>query len=105
MSSLDEEHLAPRLRVVDANNYHYGSINGHNIVIACMPPGDPGCVSANSLVQPLRYNFPKPRIHLFVGIGGGVPYDPPCSDPKHDIHLGDVVIGLGKETGDPTVFQ
>jgi nucleoside phosphorylase len=103
--SLDEEHDPPNLKLADSNSYHYGSINGHNIVIACMPPGDPGIVSANSLVQPLRANFRFLRIHLFVGLGGGVPFDPPCPLAKDDIHLGDVVIGWSSEVGGPAVVQ
>ena len=53
VNSLDIEHTAPILKAADANNYQYGSINEHNIVMVCMPPGDLGLVSANSLIQPL----------------------------------------------------
>lgn len=70
-----------------------------------MPPGDPGIVSANSLVHSMRINFANLKIHLFVGIGGGVPYNPPRQNPESDIHLGDVVIGWTNEVGEPAIVQ
>ena len=102
---LDETH--PRLprRHGDRNIYTYGSIGGHNVVIACMPPGQPGPVSAQKLVQTLRYSFPNMSVHLFVGIGGGVPRHPTPTDPEKDIRLGDVVVGWLDETGAPAVVQ
>ena len=105
MAMLDEEHdhLSPSTH--DENSYTYGSINGHNVVIACMPPGQPGKVSASKLIQPLSQSFPNLKIHLFVGIGGGVPRIPPLEDPEKDIHLGDVVIGWAEQTGVPGVVQ
>lgn len=39
------------------------------------------------------------RLYLFVGIGGGIPYNPPNSDPGQDIHLGDVVVGVDESPG------
>lgn len=102
---LDEEHEPLSLPIHDENTYTYGSINGHNVVIACLPPGLPGKVSASKLVQPLSQSFPKLKIHLFVGIGGGVPREPPPDNPENDIHLGDVVIGWAERTGVPGVVQ
>ena len=102
---LDEEHDPLTLPTDDENSYTYGSINGHNVVIACMPPGQPGKVSASRLVQPLRQSFPNLKIHLFVGIGSGVPRIPPPDDSDDDIHLGDVVIGWAEQTGVPGVIQ
>ena len=103
---LDQEHETLRLdNPQDENTYTYGSINGHNVVIACLPPGQPGKLSVLRLVKPLNQSFPNLRIHLLVGIGGGVPRDPPSEDPKRDIHLGDVVVGWAEKTGDPGVVQ
>ena len=102
---LDEEHEQLPNIDNDENTYTYGSINGHKIVIACMPPGQPGKVSASRLVQSLPTSFPKLRIHLFVGIGGGIPCDPPTEDATNDIHLGDVVVGWAEGTGVPAVVQ
>ena len=102
---LDEEHEELPQNDNDENTYKYGSIQGHNIVVACMPPGQPGKVSASRLVQSLLTSFPNLRIQLFVGIGGGIPCDAPTKDPRQDIHLGDVVIGWADETGAPAVLQ
>ena len=102
---LDEEHEQLPQMDNDENTYTYGSINGHNIVIACMPPGQPGKVSASRLVQSLPTSFPNLRIQLFVGIGGGIPCDPPTEDATKDIHLGDVVVGWPDETGASAVVQ
>ncbi|KAL6717826.1 hypothetical protein ACLMJK_003911 [Lecanora helva] len=103
---LDTWHEALRLsNRHDRNTYTYGSINDHNVVIACLPPGQPGNLSALNLVQPLHQSFPNLCIHLFVGIGGGVPRSPPPDDPEEDIHLGDVVLGWAERTGDPGVVQ
>ena len=75
---LDEEHInPPRHNHYDINEYIYGSINGHNVVIACMPAGQTGKVSASLLAQPMGQTFPHMRIYLFVGIAGGMPRHPP----------------------------
>ncbi|MCJ1422244.1 hypothetical protein MMC29_000124 [Sticta canariensis] len=50
---LDEEHDPLILESYDDSYYTYGSINGHNVVIARMSQGQPGKVSASKLVQPL----------------------------------------------------
>ena len=102
---LDEEHDPLCLPTHDENSYTYGSINGHNVLIACMPPGQPGKVSALKLVQPLSQSFPNLKIHLFVGIGSGVPRIPPPDNPNDDIHLGDVVIGWAEESGVSSVVH
>ncbi|KAL3422946.1 Ankyrin repeat domain-containing protein 50-like protein 3 [Phlyctema vagabunda] len=102
---LDEKHEAPSQTIDDENSYFFGSINGHNIVVACLPPGQPGVVSASKLVGPMMRSFPSLKIYLFVGIGGGVPHDPPMKDPEEDIHLGDVVVGYSEEIGAPAVVQ
>jgi nucleoside phosphorylase len=44
------------------------------------------------------------KIHLFVGIGGGVPRSLDLKNPE-DIYLGDVVVGWPDETGAPAVVQ
>jgi nucleoside phosphorylase len=102
---LDQEQQPLQLPANDDNTYLFGSINGHYIVIACLPPGQPGTISAGKLVQPLKQSFPNIKIHLFVGIGGGVPRQPVPRDPIEDIHLGDVVVGWAEKTGAPGVVQ
>lgn len=102
---LDEEHQDLPQIDNDDNCYTYGSIQGHNVVIACMPPGMPGKVSASRMVHSLPTSFPNLRIQLFVGIGGGMPHGSPINDATKDIHLGDVIVGWADETGAPAVVQ
>jgi nucleoside phosphorylase len=103
---LDEAHEPPgNLGSHDDNCYTYGSINQHNVVIVHMPGGMPGTLSAQRMAQPLSKTFPNLKIHLLVGIAGGVPRDPPLEDPNKDIHLGDVVVGWADVTGDPAIVQ
>lgn len=67
----------------DPNTYTLGSINKHNIVIACLPEGGIGTNSAATVATRMITTFPAIRLGLMVGIGGGVP-------PK--VRLGDVVV-------------
>ena len=103
--ALDQRHQDPPQDADDDNSYFFGSIGGHNIVIGCMPPAQPGLVSASRLVGPMTRSFTNLKIWLFVGIGGGVPHYPPCENADDDIHLGDVVIGYSEDTGAPAVVQ
>ena len=75
----------------DDNAYTLGEISGHNIVVACLPSGVYGVVSAATVAAHMRITFPSIRFGLMVGIGGGVP------STKNDIRLGDVVVS--KPTG------
>ncbi|RVD84643.1 uncharacterized protein DFL_006381 [Arthrobotrys flagrans] len=104
-SMLDVQHKRCELPSDDENSYTYGSINGHNIVIACMPSGRPRTNSTMKLTQLLSRSFPNMRIHLFVGIGGGIPRNPVPENAKDDIHLGDVVVGWNKRAGIPSLVQ
>lgn len=60
----------------------------HNVVIAVLPWEEYGTSSAAQVAEDMMYNFPNIRFSLMVGIGGGAP------SPKHDIRLGDIVVGL-----------
>lgn len=83
---LDEEH--PRLpkTSLDTNYYTLGRLSGHNVVIASLPEGSEGNVSAATVASHLARTFPMIKLRLLLGIGGGVPSD------KNDIRLGDVVV-------------
>ncbi|KAL6833522.1 putative wd40 protein [Trichoderma sp. SZMC 28015] len=84
---LDEKH--ERLKdhdPKDSNSYALGKMSNHNIVIACLPLGGYGTVSAAGVAINMVRSFPNIRIGLMVGIGGGAPSE------KHDIRLGDVVV-------------
>lgn len=97
---LDEVHKdLPRL-MNDTNAYKLGSIENHNIVIACLPKARYGTNNASNVVTNLVRTFSSIRLGLMVGIGGGAP-------GPADIRLGDVVVGtfvtqydLGKVIGD-----
>ncbi|KAF3225822.1 hypothetical protein TWF106_001695 [Orbilia oligospora] len=60
----------------------------HNIVIASLPAGKYGTVSAATVESEMKWHFPDIRFYLMVGVGGGVPSD------INDIRLGDVVVSL-----------
>jgi hypothetical protein len=83
---LDDNH--PKLPAVDHayNIYHFGSIEGHNAVIACLPSGTIGNNSAAGVATEMRVLFKSIKIRLMVGTAGGVP------SKKNDIRLGDVVV-------------
>ena len=99
---LDEEHedCVSNMQFEDDNAYVFGSINKHNVVVACMPLGRPGKVSASIMVDTLIKTFPNLRMHLLVGIGGGVP-----TRPSYDIRLGDVVVGCPENSSAHAVVQ
>ncbi|KAK2798302.1 hypothetical protein FQN50_008858 [Emmonsiellopsis sp. PD_5] len=87
---LDEEHEKPSdfiKPLTDQNAYTWGKIHKHNVVIASLPAGIPGKVSATSTALSMLSSFPQIRIGLLVGIGAGVP-----RLPERDIRLGDVVV-------------
>ncbi|KAL3432215.1 hypothetical protein BDV09DRAFT_206108 [Aspergillus tetrazonus] len=92
---LDKIHSPLPKQSADPNAYEVGELNGHYIVIACLPAGVYGTVSAATVVSRMRLTFPRLQYGLMVGIGGGVPYK------NNDIRLGDVVVSkpVGKYSG------
>ncbi|SMR59383.1 unnamed protein product [Zymoseptoria tritici ST99CH_1E4] len=94
---LDERHQEPdgfHQFLRDDNVYSWGRIAKHNIVIASLPDGEYGLVSAAVTVSGLRASLPHIRIGLMVGIGAGIPW-------IGDVLLGDVVVSSpdGKSGG------
>ncbi|KAJ5289542.1 uncharacterized protein N7443_009795 [Penicillium atrosanguineum] len=86
---LDNEHERPsNLPPQDPNDYAFGKIGSHNVVIAVLPKGGYGTASAANVATAMTQSFPNIRIALMVGIGGGAP------SLKHDIRLGDIVVGI-----------
>ncbi|KAI0485805.1 hypothetical protein F4859DRAFT_528751 [Xylaria cf. heliscus] len=84
IAMLDERHDdLPRLPN-DNNIYALGSIGGHNIVIACLPKGKLGTVSAATVAIQMINAFPAIKFGLMVGIGGGI---------SVKVRLGDIVVG------------
>ncbi|KAJ5041338.1 hypothetical protein NUH16_011174 [Penicillium rubens] len=70
----------------DNNDYTFGRIGKHNVVIAVLPDGEYGISAAAGVAVNMLNSFPNVRIGLLVGIGGGAP------SPTHDIRLGDIVV-------------
>ncbi|KAH8842322.1 hypothetical protein MCOR27_011757 [Pyricularia oryzae] len=84
---LDQVH--PNLPVQDTadhNSYILGQVQGHNVVIACLPAGIIGMTSAATVAKDMLRTFKSIRFALMVGIGGGIP------SGTHDIRLGDIVV-------------
>lgn len=89
---LDERHDRPKeLSPKDTNDYQLGRIGEHSVVIAVLPFNKYGAVSAATVASDMIHSFPNVRIVLMVGTGGGVP------SGKHDIRLGDIVVGVPKD--------
>ncbi|KAG9494768.1 hypothetical protein J7337_013907 [Fusarium musae] len=90
IAMLDEKHPGLSKPPTDSNAYTLGSIAGHNIVMACLPKGITGNVSAATVARNMANNFPSIKISLMVGIGGGV--------PSNKVRLGDVVVSTPTST-------
>ncbi|KAI9672643.1 MAG: hypothetical protein M1831_000078 [Alyxoria varia] len=89
--SLDQVHDALRLSPNSTRkNYILGSIGSQNVVIASLPHGNYGPLSAATVSAQLEYDFTSIESRLLVGVAGGVP-DLNRSSPQ-DIRLGDVVV-------------
>jgi len=72
----------------DGNTYTFGRIEGHSVVIACLPVGVTGEGAAARVAVQMRNTFRNIRLAIMAGIGGAVP------SQKHDIRLGDVVVSI-----------
>ncbi|KAK4078600.1 uncharacterized protein Triagg1_2931 [Trichoderma aggressivum f. europaeum] len=80
---LDKEHEPLSQPDHDHNTYTLGSIDNHNIVIACLPYGEIGNNAAANIVTQMINTFPSIKFGLMVGIGGGIP---------GRVRLGDIVV-------------
>jgi nucleoside phosphorylase len=79
-TTLDEEHSQVQGIAGDENEYVFGKIGEHNVVIAVM-----GNASMTTVARDLTFSFPI-RFSLMVGVGGGV------WSERRDVRLGDVVV-------------
>ncbi|VUC32574.1 unnamed protein product [Clonostachys rosea] len=82
---LDERHQPPQIQGGADMQYTSGRIHTYNVVVACLPAGEPGLSSATAVATEMNSHFPNIKFRLLVGIGGGIPTDV-------DIRLGDVVV-------------
>jgi nucleoside phosphorylase len=83
---LDERHPPLKQDDSDRNSYILGRIGARNVVVACLPAGVAGNVSATKVATQMRFTFKWIKFGLMVGIGGGVP------SAANDIRLGDIVV-------------
>jgi nucleoside phosphorylase len=89
---LDEKHKGLEyLSSNDNNDYTLGKVGKHNVVIAVLPDGEYGLATAAGVARDMVHSFPNVRIGLMVGIAGGAP------SKKHDIRLGDIVVGIPRD--------
>lgn len=96
---LDEKHEPPEsVSSHDNNNYTLGRIGKHKVVVAVLPDGEYGLSGAAGVARDMVHSFPNIRIGLMVGVAGGAPSN------KHDIRLGDIVVGAPRD-GEGGVFE
>jgi nucleoside phosphorylase len=94
---MDEEHDKPKgfhQHSRDQNSYSWGKYGEHNVVVASLPSGLYGLVSAAQVASGLLASLPHLRSGLLVGIGGGLQDEEEASKLKDSkkILLGDVVV-------------
>jgi nucleoside phosphorylase len=88
---LDEQYEKPldfAQPASDKNSYTWGRIGEHNVVVASLPAGVYGTISAATTASHMLSSFPQIRVGLMVGIGAAIVRP----ERDHDIRLGDIVI-------------
>ncbi|KAK6335930.1 hypothetical protein TWF730_003305 [Orbilia blumenaviensis] len=94
----DSKHEKLEYPPEDTNQYALGCIHQHYVVAAGLPLGEYGTCAAADVLTNMKRSFPRLKICLLVGIGGGVPSE------RNDIRLGDVVVSQPRD-GYPGVIQ
>lgn len=84
----DEEHPLRPSDSGDPNQYAFGRIGNHNVVVACLPMGVYGQTSTAVVVSQLRRSYNHITRVALVGVGSG------CPNAKRDVRLGDVVVSV-----------
>ncbi|QKX62214.1 uncharacterized protein TRUGW13939_09373 [Talaromyces rugulosus] len=85
---MDEEHEQLPSVTGDFKIYTLGQLSGHNVVVASLPVGHQGKVSAAHVANRISESFPSISLRLLVGTAGGIP------STRNNIRLGDVVISI-----------
>ena len=98
ISMLDERYDMPEFfhkhqSEYDTNEYSWGRIHSHKVVIASMPAGDYGTTITATTVLAMRFSLPQLRVCLLVGTGAGI-----HRPGEYDIRLGDVVVSQPQGT-------
>ncbi|KAJ8129855.1 hypothetical protein O1611_g3774 [Lasiodiplodia mahajangana] len=88
VAMLDREHRQPEFYQAtdDYNQYNWGDIGGHNVVIASLPAAVTRKGSAGKMVSSMLTSFPNIRIGLMVGVGAGM------VENARKMRLGDVAV-------------
>lgn len=100
---LDKKHQKPenfKKHPKDTNNYAWGQIGEHNVVIASLAAGSYGTVAAATTASSMISSLPHLRFVLMVGSGAGIPR--PAD--SIDIRLGDIAVSHPTGTS-PGVVQ
>ncbi|KAE8392857.1 hypothetical protein BDV23DRAFT_192368 [Aspergillus alliaceus] len=92
---LDKTHNPLPQPVTDPNAYVLGELSGHCIVMACLPTGVYGTISAATVMSHMISTFSSDPVWFDGGNWRGVP------STSNDIRLGDVVVSkpVGKYSG------
>jgi nucleoside phosphorylase len=85
VAMLDETYDKLPKDKADPNDYTFGRIGEHDVVIACLPAGSMGNGPAATVVNNMTRSF-SIKFGLMVGVGGGV------WSKRTDIRLGDVAV-------------
>ncbi|KAI0468830.1 hypothetical protein F4859DRAFT_505795 [Xylaria cf. heliscus] len=70
---LDEFHQKLPKKPGDNNNYAFGRIGDHNVIIASLPDDGYGTINAATVASNMHRTFPSLEVFLMVGIAGGAP--------------------------------
>ncbi|EHK45732.1 hypothetical protein TRIATDRAFT_40959, partial [Trichoderma atroviride IMI 206040] len=98
-AALDEEYGRPDYMAPgDHNDYTFGRIGDHDVVVAVLPDADYGTDSAALVARDMLHSFANIKVGLMVGIGGGAPSE------RCDIRLGDIVVSTSRD-GQSGVLQ
>ncbi|KAL4912770.1 nucleoside phosphorylase domain-containing protein [Aspergillus aurantiobrunneus] len=79
-------------RAADKNFYELGRIGKNKVVMACIPSNDPSITMARNVSASMKATFPSIQVGLMVTTGSGIP------SSRHDIRLGDIVVGTPDRT-------
>lgn len=92
---LDKVHKVPedfKAPSSDTNQYTFGSLGQHNVVVVGLPSGSSGQLSVTLVVTTLHGSFPKLRNVALVEIGSGLPDPAPAAGAARTPRRGDVVV-------------
>lgn len=93
LGMLEEKHPRLRAQPGDDNSYSLGKLEGHNVVLVCLP-GTSGNTAASNTSTNLMRTFPGIKTLLLVGIGGGVAGSTEAAILERDLRLGDIVVAM-----------